>query len=408
MKNSPIGRVPADVEVSAWLAEPPPDEVKRALQRIARAPDVRAIAVMPDVHLAENVCVGTVLATEELVYPQAVGGDIGCGMAAVRIAASAERMAEPAIAHRILADLREAVPILRHRSLGESPALPDVLSQSGLSDCAFANSLRRDATIEFGTLGRGNHFLELQVDEDGAVWLMVHSGSRWVGQAIARRYLSLADTAGGGLRCLSASSESGAAYLHDAAWATRYADLSRRWMLRRAIHVVMRHAASSARKSDGFNGRCDAKSEVGDSVGDFDNSVISCDHNHVRRESIDGRELWLHRKGANAAGIDQPGIIAGSMGSMSVLTTGRGVSAALYSSSHGAGRAMSRQEARRRISPQALHAQLRDLTIDPAMVSSFVEEAPQAYKDIRAVLRAQRDLIRIEHRLRTILTYKGL
>ncbi|MBL8877883.1 MAG: RtcB family protein [Phycisphaerales bacterium] len=385
MKQSIIGPVPDDVRVAAWFAQPPDSDVKAALQRIARAPDVRALAIMPDVHLAEAVCVGAIVATDRLVYPQAVGGDIGCGMTALRIDTEAASITRPRSARRVLDALRVDVPVMRHRSLAAAPSLPVDLILSDLSDGGLAGAIRREAAIEFGTLGRGNHFLEAQAGDDGALWLMVHSGSRCVGQAIARHHLSQAEPAGGGLRSLDTATPRGAAYVNDASWAARFADFNRRCMLWRAVEIVTRIVGGEVAQD----------------------SFVSCDHNHVRREFIAGAAYWVHRKGANAAGDGVPGIIAGSMGSQTVITTGRGVDEAICSSSHGAGRRMSRSQARQRILPRSFRRQLGNVIVDEEVLGRLIEEAPAAYKDIAAVLRAQSELIRIHTRLQPLLCYKG-
>lgn len=375
-------RAPAPLR--AWLAAPPGRDVAEALERLRRAPDVQQIAVMPDVHLAADVCVGVVVATSELIYPQAVGGDIGCGMLAVALDADAAALEEPRIAGQILAGLAQAVPSRRRnrRSVIEQPA--DVAG-AGLSDPRL-DALRRDeGALEFATLGSGNHFLELQADESGRLWLMVHSGSRALGPAIRDHHLGRATAGDGRLRGLEAGSGAGLAYRHDAAWARRFAAASRRAMAREAGEVL------AAR----IGARLDWE------------TAIATDHNHVAWERHGGRDLWVHRKGAMSAQAGEPGVLPGSMGAPSFHVEGRGEPASLCSSAHGAGREGSRSEARARISVQAFRRQMEGVWFDTRAADRLVDEAPAAYKDIRAVLRAQRGLVKTVRRLRPVLSYKG-
>ena len=360
--------------VTRWLAEPLPAEVAAALERLARADDVVRVAVMPDVHLAAEVCVGTVLATRRLVYPAAVGGDIGCGVAALGFEAALGRLSVREAA-RVLEGLARAVPPRRQRA---AAPLPHGLEAAPLSHPRLQAARRRDGRREFATLGSGNHFVELQSDDEERLWLMLHSGSRALGPAIRDHHVAGAH----GLVALDGAAAD--AYLADAAWAVRYAAASRRVMLERAAGVV----------SELLGVQPDAA------------TVVDCDHNHVRLEQH-GEPLLVHRKGAARAGPGEPGLIPGSMGSWSYHVEGRGVAAALGSSSHGAGRALSRGEARRVIGPAELRRQMRGVFFDPRLEQALCDEAPGAYKDITAVMRAQRELVRIVRRLRPLLSYKG-
>lgn len=372
--------------VSAWLAEPITQEVRLAVSRLARAEDVCRIAMMPDVHLAAGVCVGTVLATNRLIYPAAVGSDIGCGMAAVVFGAEADVLASDEAARTVLAGLNDVVPVLRHHGRRGAASLPETLLTNRLSVPLLGSKARREGCIEFGTLGRGNHFLEFQADEDGRLWLMVHSGSRAMGQAITNWHARRATRTAGGLSYLDADDAAGQAYLADVAWARSYADLNRRRMIEMVGDLVDRLLGV---KMD-------------------PDSLITCDHDHVQREEHDGLALWVHRKGANSAAEGKPGIIPGSMGTASFHVTGRGCAAALRSSSHGAGRRMARHEARRRVSTRQLLRDLDGVSFDERFAERLREEAPSAYKDIEVVMRAQRELVRVQRRLRPVLVYKGV
>ncbi len=363
--------------VHRWLAEPLPKAVAQALDRLAAARGVVHVAVMPDVHLAEHVCVGTVVGTDEWLYPQAVGGDIGCGMAAVRIAAGSDVIADEAAAERLFAALRQRVPAVRQPRPQDAPL-------GVLSDPQLQRRVLRDARIEFGTLGRGNHFLEVQADEHDQLWLMVHSGSRAVGPAIQSHHLARGEPVGKGFVALAAAG-SGKEYLHDVKEALGFAQRNRR--------AIAEGAAVGLREALGVELAWPTWFDV--------------THNFVRRETHAGRELWVHRKGASPADEGEPGIIPGSMGSRSFHVEGRGRTDALRSSSHGAGRKLARGEAARTISVRDLERELRSVFFERELAPRLRDEAPGAYKDIGAVMRAQRDLVRVVRTLRPVLAYKG-
>lgn len=367
--------------VKTWLIEPLSSDVRRAIERLSRAKDVQRVVVLPDVHLAREVCIGTVVATSRLIYPAAVGGDIGCGVAAIAFDAAADALRNEPNACRMLERLREVVPIIRHKNR----VLPRELAAASVSDPRLETTRRRDGAVQFGTMGRGNHFLEFQSDDEGRLWLMIHSGSRAVGQAIRDFHIARAIGSGGGLASLPADSAHGAAYLNDAQRAREYARANRRAMIDAAADAVRELLAAAPIESTYFD----------------------CDHNHVARETHAGEELWVHRKGAMRAAADEPGIIPGSMGTESFHVQGRGGEASLCSSSHGAGRAMARDEARRRIRPGDLERQMGEVWFDASIAAGLREEAPTAYKDIGRVLRAQSDLTRVVRRLRPVLVYKG-
>ncbi len=208
----------ASAPITAFTAEPLAADVQRALARLARRNDVVAIAVMPDVHLAREVCIGTVVATANALMPEAVGGDIGCGMAAVRLDAAPDALADRAVADAVLTGLAEAIPTARHRTA--DAALPADLAETALSAPVLEAKKARIGRVQLGSLGRGNHFVEVQRCEAGALWLMLHSGSRGMGQAIRDHH-----SRGGPI---AADSLAGAAYLADLDWALTYAAHSRR------------------------------------------------------------------------------------------------------------------------------------------------------------------------------------
>jgi tRNA-splicing ligase RtcB len=244
---------------------------------------------------------------------------------------------------------------------------------------------RNEELIEFATLGSGNHFIELQSDEDGRLWVMVHSGSRGIGPAIRDHHLAQGEGVGGGLRALDATGDQGANYLSDATWARRFADASRRAMAEQVGTVI--EAVVGARLSW--------------------ETAITTDHNHVSLERHGSCEFWVHRKGAMPAALGQGGVLPGSMGSSSFHVEGRGHEAALCSSAHGAGRALSRAAARAKVTDREFRRQMQGVWYDYRLSDKLRDEAPAAYKDIKAVLRAQRDLVKVTRVLRPVLNYKG-
>ncbi|MCW5978860.1 MAG: RtcB family protein [Bryobacteraceae bacterium] len=376
---------PSLASLRAWLAAPMAREASEAIERLRRAPDIQRIAVMPDVHLSADVCIGVVVATSRLLYPQAVGGDIGCGMLAVAMDIEAAALHVPRIAGEILADFGRVVPA-RRRNRGASIPQPEDVAGATLSHPTLESVRRKEGALEFATLGSGNHFIELQEDEDGRLWMMVHSGSRAPGQAIRDHHLARAQPVGGRLCALDASSDAGAAYLHDAAWARRFADASRRAIADEVGRAVAKWLGAAV---------C------------WD-TLIATDHNHVSRERHGGVDLWVHRKGAMPARLGENGVLPGSMGALSFHVQGRGHEAALCSSAHGAGRALSRTEARSKITERDLRRQMEGIWYDSRLTSLLRDEAPSAYKDIRAVLRAQKEMVKVTRTLRPVLNYKGV
>ena len=374
----------------SWVATRPDADVRAALERLRHGEDIVAIAVMPDVHLASEVCVGVALATTSRILPAAVGSDIGCGMTAIAFGSTsgggeAQRAIEAA--PQILAALAAAVPVIRH-STRRRPTLPDELAHTRLASHTLERAKQREATLELGTLGRGNHFVELQADEHDRLWAMIHSGSRGIGQQIRTWHEARApDTPGSapGLRGFAADSEAGQAYLADLAWALRYAEENRARILAEVTRILAELLALTPQND----------------------TRVACQHNFVRCECHDGRDLWVHRKGAISAQPGEPGIIPGSMGSASFIVEGRGEPRSLCSSSHGAGRAMRRGDALRKISIKQLRRELRGVYFDERLADRLRDEAPGAYKDIGAVMRAQRELTRICQRLRPLIAFKG-
>jgi tRNA-splicing ligase RtcB len=370
--------------IETWLIRPLDTDVRASIDRLRRLPDVQQVAIMPDVHLANDVCVGAVIATTHRILPQAVGGDIGCGMLAVEFDVDARRLNDPAAAGRILARISQRIPTMR-RTRGNTIPLPAELLEMPLSHPSLDSLSRDEGRLQLGTLGGGNHFIELQTDEENRLWLMIHSGSRAMGQAFRSHHMARAEPVGSSLYALDARSASGQAYLGDVAWARRYAESNRRAMADCVADILSDVIGAST----------------------IWETAISTDHNHVVPEEHGGQMLWIHRKGAMPAPAGTAGVLPGSMGTPSFHVEGRGCKRSLRSSAHGAGRLLSRNVARTSISTRRMQHAMQGIWYDFRMTDSLREEAPSAYKDIRAVVRAQGELTKITRTLRPVLNYKG-
>lgn len=379
-----------DPRVSLFVTDPLPDDVKQSVERTCRLNDVVRIAVMPDVHLAGEFCVGCVVATRNTIYPHAVGGDIGCGVAAVPLDSTHGTVdIDSGRAVSILRGLKEDIPIMSRVTPLRAPNLDGVLDEvldDPLSRSDLDRLRRKDAPRQLGTLGRGNHFLELQrSDHDDRLWLCVHTGSRGIGPAIRDTY------APGGRDGLPANSTRGRAYLHDLGWARRFADKNRMAILALASNVI---------------------GDVLDVRPAFD-ECISSDHNHVDEERLaltdEGtpESAWIHRKGAVDVPVGNVVIVPGSAGSATFHVEGRGSNEGLSSSAHGAGRRLARAAARKEIRRRDVERAMRDVWFDRSRADALREEAPSAYKDIDRVMRAQRKLVRVIRKLRPVLNFKG-
>ncbi|MBN1204005.1 MAG: RtcB family protein [Myxococcaceae bacterium] len=379
--TSPPGAVP----ILAWARAVPAGAVKQ-LQHIASQPYVvEHIAVMPDVHMSEGVAVGTVFATERFIVPGALGGDLGCGVSAVRFGFPAASL-DTAELTRILAAFARAIPVGDAVHRGRGVPLPPELEAERLSTHRLQREWERLAPRHLGTLGGGNHFLELDRDAGGELWLLLHTGSRGVGAAIAAHHLRVAQAHGEGtLPGLRTDTPEGAACLADTELACRFARANRDALLQRAVEVLTEALGQ----------------------GPEPGSRVDVHHNHVSAEPHFGRTLLIHRKGAVGLASGQRGLIPGSMGTASYLVAGKGEPRAFGSCSHGAGRVMTRKEARARIRPAALEHALRRVVFDTGRTASLVEEAPAAYRDITEVLEDEEALVAPLLRLTPIAVLKG-
>jgi tRNA-splicing ligase RtcB len=379
--ESPAGALP----ILAWARAVPAGAVKQ-LQHIASQPyAVEHVAAMPDVHMSEGVAVGTVFATERHIVPGALGGDLGCGVSALRFEFPAASL-DTADLTRLLTALARLVPVGDRVHRGQGVPLPPELQAARLSTQRLQREWERLAPRHLGTLGGGNHFLELDRDAGGFLWLLLHTGSRGVGAAIAAHHLRVAQAQGEGtLPALRTDTPEGAACLADTGLACHFARANRELLTTRAVEVLTEALGQEP---------------------DWD-SRVDVHHNHVAAEDHFGRTLLVHRKGAVGLAAGQKGLIPGSMGTASYLVAGQGEPRAFRSCSHGAGRVMTRKEARQRIRPAALEHAMRRVVFDTGRSASLVEEAPAAYRDIAEVLEDEEELVTPLLRLTPIAVLKG-
>ncbi|MFF3762117.1 RtcB family protein [Streptomyces sp. NPDC002185] len=389
----------AKVPIRMW-ADPASveDGAMRQLHNVATLPWIKGLAVMPDVHYGKGATVGSVIAMQGAVCPAAVGVDIGCGMSAVKTSLTANDL--PGDLSRLRSKIEQAIPV--GRGLHREAVNPKRLFQfptagwedfwSRFDGVAESVKFRRErAGQQMGTLGQGNHFVELCVDVSGSVWLMLHSGSRNIGKELAEYHIGEAQKlphnqglVDRDLAVFVADTPQMAAYRHDLFWAQEYAKYNRAIMMA-LFQEVVRREFRKARVT-------------------FE-PVISCHHNYVAEERYEGMDMLVTRKGAIRAGSGEFGIIPGSMGTGSYIVKGLGNVASFNSASHGAGRRMSRSEAKRRFSAKDLEDQTRG--VECRKDSGVVDEIPGAYKPIEKVIDQQRDLVEVVAKLKQLICVKG-
>jgi tRNA-splicing ligase RtcB (3'-phosphate/5'-hydroxy nucleic acid ligase) len=384
------------VPIRSWAPTNELDtDVLRQLKALAALPWVaHHVAVMPDVHLGKGATVGSVIAMRNAVSPAAVGVDIGCGMAAQKTNLVAEDL--PDSLGKLRSEIERAIPVgpQHHRAPAwEGASALRARAQALLERFSEleggAERLATRASLQVGTLGGGNHFIELCLDTEGAVWLLLHSGSRHIGAALAEHHMQIAkrlfhnqELPDPDLAVFIAGTPKFEAYRRDLYWAQEYAALNRAVMLH-LFQGVLRRTWPQVR---------------------FE-APISCHHNYVAEEHHFGEELLVTRKGAIRAGAGELGIIPGSMGAKSFIVRGKGNPLSYHSASHGAGRRMSRTQAKKSISLTDLERQTRG--VECRKDRGVIDEAPKAYKDIERVMEQQADLVEIVAELKQVLCVKG-
>ncbi|MEU9339003.1 RtcB family protein [Streptomyces sp. NPDC048290] len=389
----------ARVPIRMW-ADPSTVEngAMQQLRNVATLPWIEGLAVMPDVHYGKGATVGSVIAMRGAVCPAAVGVDIGCGMSAVKTSLTANDL--PGDLSRLRTKIEQAIPV--GRGMHDEPVDPGRfhgLATAGwdgfwkrFDGVAEAVRFRQErAGKQMGTLGSGNHFVEVCTDTEGSVWLMLHSGSRNIGKELAEHHIGIAQglphnqgLVDRDLAVFVADTPQMAAYRNDLFWAQEYAKYNRTLMMA-LLKDVVRKEFKKARPA-------------------FERE-ISCHHNYVAEERYDGMDLLVTRKGAIRAGSGEYGIIPGSMGTGSYIVQGLGNAKSFNSASHGAGRRMSRNAAKRQFSTRDLEDQTRG--VECRKDSGVVDEIPAAYKNIDQVIEQQRDLVRVVAKLKQVVCVKG-
>ena len=382
------------------------DDALVQARNLARLPfvDRHGIALMPDCHLGKGTTVGTVIATDKAIIPAAVGVDIGCGMNAVRLSLKASDLPDSLLSVR--RQIERDVPL----GAGESRKKPVALGKLSLAlnegrgykrwFGRFAQSRKTDeisllkkAESQLGTLGSGNHFIELCTDENQDVWVMLHSGSRGIGNMIGSYFIEKArrrmerlsiHLPDGDLAWLAEGEDDFDDYVEAVNWAQDYALENRRIMMETTIAALRRHIPINFTLT---------------------REAINCHHNYVEKETHFGRNLWVTRKGAIRARVDDLGIIPGSMGQRSYIVRGKGELESYCSCSHGAGRKMSRSQARRIFTVADLVQQTKG--VECRKDKMVLDEIPSSYKDLDEVMANQADLVEVVHTLKAVMCVKG-
>jgi tRNA-splicing ligase RtcB (3'-phosphate/5'-hydroxy nucleic acid ligase) len=372
------------------------DQTREQAKRAATLPFIFPhVALMPDAHLGRGATVGSVIPTVETIIPAAVGVDIGCGMIAVRTQFTAADVAAGGDIRSLRTAIERAIPLSAgkyNRAILDSDTQRRVTELEELDGAHSADQIASNWRLQLGSLGSGNHFIEVSLDEDDRVWAFLHSGSRGVGNKLASKHIKMArelcerrrvDLPDRDLAYLSENEHEFWAYIRDLRWAQRFAFLNRQEMMARLLGCLT-----------SWLGRDVTATET-----------VNCHHNYTAQEEHFGRTVWLSRKGAIDASAGQAGVIPGSMGTRSYVVTGKGCVLALNSAPHGAGRMFSRTAARRHFSRADLESAMAG--IEWRHTDAFLDEIPGAYKDIDQVMADASDLVDVRHTLRQIVNVKG-
>ncbi len=392
-----------NIPIKAWTVGVPFEHgAKVQLRYAAMVPVVGPhIAVMPDVHSGIGSTVGSVIPTRQAIIPAAVGVDIGCGMMAVRTTLTSHQVSDDA--KDIFEIISKAVPHggEKGKETGNWTDVPKVVGDTWSSISPkyreivgkHGKTSSKNAASQLGTLGGGNHFIEVCIDEKDFIWLMLHSGSRGAGNRIGEFFIDLAKTEMDHLDIrlpnrdcayLREGTESFDDYVEALHWAQEYARLNREIMMDNIVRALRKQLRTKFMLTD---------------------EAVNCHHNYVQKEEHFGEQLYITRKGAVSARNGELGIIPGSMGARSYIVKGLGNTESFHSCSHGAGRVMARGEAKRQITLD-MHRKATE-GIACRKDRDVIDESPAAYKDIDVVMEAQKDLVEIVHTLKQIVNIKG-
>ncbi len=387
----------------SWI---PPEQIEpAAMQQIVKLASMpfifRHVAVMPDCHVGMGATVGSCIPTDGAIFPAAVGVDIGCGMIAVRTPLSREDL--PADLSGIREGIERRIPLSagkynRNVSPTAKPRVADLEQKAGDRLGLYRKlSGRADWRLQLGSLGSGNHFIEITLDEFGAVWAFLHSGSRGIGNKIAMQHIRTAQRLmkeqairlpDRDLAYLSEGTEEFDEYIHDLRWAQDFALLNREEMMDR----VMAELSYTVYGEGGHEGELELER-------------IQCHHNFTQKERHYGEDVWVSRKGAIQAQEGRMGLIPGSMGTASYVVRGLGRTEAFNTAPHGAGRRFSRSQARKRFNMDDFDRDMKGIEVRRS--KEFLDELPGAYKDIDTVMEQSKDLVEIVHTFHQIINVKG-
>ncbi len=380
----------------SWASVLEPSTREQAL-RTASMPFVFPhLALMPDAHLGKGATVGSVIPTLRAIIPAAVGVDIGCGMIAVRTQWTAEQVRAAGPLSRLREGIEAAVPLsagVYNFGLTDSAAARVATLEAKAEHAKFdPGAHAANWRLQLGSLGSGNHFIEVTADENHDVWLFLHSGSRGVGNRIAQHHIEVAadlcarwwiNLPDPDLAYLVEGTDEFWAYIRQLRWAQDFALANREEMMDRVVAVIAGH--------------------MGEPVDEAER--VNCHHNFTEQERHFGKDVWVSRKGAIRARAGEPGLIPGSMGTASYVVAGKGNPQSLCSSPHGAGRSYSRSAARRAFTFEQLDAAMAG--IEYRRTDAFVDEIPAAYKDIDQVMADSADLVEVTHTLHQLVNVKG-
>ena len=387
----------------SWL---PPEQIEPgAMQQIVKLASMpfiyRHVAIMPDCHVGMGATVGSCIPTDGAIIPAAVGVDIGCGMVAVRTPLSRDDLPENLSGIRDGIERRIPLSAGKYNRSVSSTAKARVatLEKKGGDRLGLYRKLsgRADWRLQLGSLGSGNHFIEITVDESGGVWAFLHSGSRGIGNKIAMQHIRTAQRImkrdsirlpDSDLAYLSEGTEEFDEYIRDLRWAQDFALLNREEMMDR----VMTELSYTVYREGGHEDELEFER-------------IQCHHNFTQKERHYGKDVWVSRKGAIQAKEGQMGLIPGSMGTASYVVRGLGSVDAFETAPHGAGRRFSRSQARKRFTMDDFDRDMEGIEVRRS--KEFLDELPGAYKDIDTVMEQSKDLVEIVHTFRQIVNVKG-
>jgi tRNA-splicing ligase RtcB len=393
------------VPIKIWTDEVE-EESMRQLRNMSNMPFIyKHIAVMPDVHAGKGSSVGTVIPTQGAICPSTVGVDIGCGMCAAKLPFNVDALGGDEQLRNLRHSIERSIPTGHHGNKIVTPSASQFfkslgeVSQYAKDHMRNHHNVMQKAIASIGTLGGGNHFIEICKDQDNNAWIMLHSGSRNVGKSLAEIHIDRAkglmkqyfiDLPDMDLAFLAQGTEEFKNYLHDLMWAQQFAMFNRQEMMNRVMEQVYRHVY---------------KNEWQEKINTRVEFVVNCHHNYTSIENHFGKNVYVTRKGAVSAREGEYGIIPGSMGTRSYIVKGLGNSESFCSCSHGAGRKMSRTKARELFTLEDLKQQTAG--IECRKDDAVIDEIPGSYKDIDVVMENQKDLVTPLYELKQLICIKG-